>query len=375
LVAALLAGYLLMEVAARITLVSGRPLGYSLRRFIGGWANYALFGGILLGCAAYEAGNLLGGYAGLALFMGLPRTLIIIPVLAAAAVLYLGSNQKIGRLLGLIVLTMGVAFLCVGVSVLLAGPAAGQQPKSGLQTATVLSVFGTTIVPYNFMLAAGLSPGQSLKAMRGGLGLSFLVGGLITFGILLTGTVLDEFSDFSQLALALDRQIGGFGRWLLGIGLFAAGFSSAITAPLAAAMAGRTLFEATTDVPAENSWSASGKWFRMTWVGVLALGLAVAVLELDIVSIILAAQVVNAFLLPFLAALVIYLGSRTALLGNNTNSWWQNLGGMLVFAYLTFKSSQALLGNWLAEPGLTVVGVTLLLVGLLGWKVFRNSGV
>lgn len=333
-----------MEVAARITLVSGRPLGYSVRRFIGGWANYALFGGVLLGCAAYEAGNLLGGYAGLKLFVDLPRTLVIIPVLAAAGVLYLGSNHKISRFLGLIVLTMGIAFLCVGVSVLIAGPTAGQPPKSGLQTATVLSVFGTTIVPYNFMLAAGLSPGQSLKAMRSGLGISFLVGGLITFGILLTGTVLDGFSDFTQLAAALDQQIGGFGRWLLGIGLFAAGFSSAITAPLAAAMAGRTLFEASTEVPAGNSWSASGKWFRLTWVGVLALGLAVAVLELDIVSIILAAQVVNAFLLPFLAALVIYLGSRAELLGNSTNNWWQNLGGLLIFVYLTFKSSQALLG-------------------------------
>ncbi|RMD96348.1 MAG: divalent metal cation transporter, partial [Calditrichaeota bacterium] len=64
-----LACLILQEASARITIVSGRNLGQALRdQFHGGVAGFAVLilvlGAIILGCAAYEAGNILGGVAG-----------------------------------------------------------------------------------------------------------------------------------------------------------------------------------------------------------------------------------------------------------------------------------------------------------------------
>ncbi len=65
----------LQEASARLTLVSGRNLGQALRhRYPAGFTGTAVLllvlGGIVLGCAAYEAGNILGGVAGAVLATG-----------------------------------------------------------------------------------------------------------------------------------------------------------------------------------------------------------------------------------------------------------------------------------------------------------------
>lgn len=369
---AVLAGYLLMEMAARITLITGEPLGASVRKTIGGWATYLLFGGIFLGCAAYEAGNLMGGLAGLRLFGQVSHYWILPIALVAAAILLAGSTKRIGQILALVVVFMGAAFLFAGLGVLGQGSSATSSGSSVMNTATILSLFGTTIVPYNFMLAAGLGPGQSLKAMRNGLGISFAVGGLITLGILLTGTAIDEFNDFASLATALEQQLGGVGKSLLAVGLFAAGFSSAITAPLAAAMAGQTLFS--TGQQTDDKWLVTGASFRLTWIAVLGLGTIVGLLELKIIPVILAAQLVNALLLPFLVVLVLLLGNKSNLLGDNINRNWQNVGGLLIFLYLTYKCIQVIYGfvrvgegNWTG-----MLATALALTSLVGWETLRK---
>ena len=63
-----LACVVLQEASARLTIVSGQSLGRVLRlRYPGTWLGTAmlllLFGAIVVGCAAYEAGNILGGVA------------------------------------------------------------------------------------------------------------------------------------------------------------------------------------------------------------------------------------------------------------------------------------------------------------------------
>lgn len=370
LIGALLVGYLLMEMAARVTLVTGKPLGYAIRQSLGNYVPYFLFGGILLGCCAYEAGNLLGGFAGIELFTDLSRWWVLLPALIAGGILLSGSVKKISSALTVVVVLMGAAFLYAGISALFSEPVIARQNTS-ITTPTILAIFGTTIVPYNFMLAAGLGPGQSLKAMRFGLGASFFVGGLITLGILLTGTVLDQFNSFGQLGDALSQQIGNAGNVLLGVGLFAAGFSSAVTAPLAAAMAGKTMFQTAEN---EADWTLTSPRFKGIWILVLGVGIIVAVLGLSIVPVILAAQFINALLLPFLAALVLILGNKRELLGTEVNKLWQNLGGLLVFAYLTNKSCQGLLNmagvekmDWLT------IAITVLLTLALGVTIFRNN--
>ena len=66
----------LQEAAGRLTLLSGHSLGEALaRQFPSGYGRAAVLvlvlGAVLLGCAAYEAGNILGGVAGALLVLEL----------------------------------------------------------------------------------------------------------------------------------------------------------------------------------------------------------------------------------------------------------------------------------------------------------------
>jgi manganese transport protein len=68
----------LQEASARITVVSGSNLGQALVRQYGAHPAargipYFVMGAIILGCAAFEAGNILGAVAGLELVSGAPR--------------------------------------------------------------------------------------------------------------------------------------------------------------------------------------------------------------------------------------------------------------------------------------------------------------
>ncbi|MEZ4984165.1 MAG: divalent metal cation transporter [Saprospiraceae bacterium] len=195
-----------------------------------------LFGAVALGCGAYQAGNLLGAMAGLSLLWDGGAYWLLLLVALAAILLWSGSTRLITRSLAIIVALMGVVFFAVGARVEVAAHAWWQGLMPQVQSNNVLLVMGligTTIVPYNLFLGSGLKHAQTLGEMRAGLLLAIVIGGGITLAIMLTGTSLaEETFSFPALAAALDQRFPGYGRSLLGLGLFAAGFSSAITAPL-----------------------------------------------------------------------------------------------------------------------------------------------
>jgi manganese transport protein len=90
----------LQEASARITVVSGHNLGQALARQYGGTAARMVppfvMGAIVLGCAAYQAGNILGAVAGLELVVGWPRRVITGTIgIFAFAVLWLGSTRVV----------------------------------------------------------------------------------------------------------------------------------------------------------------------------------------------------------------------------------------------------------------------------------------
>ena len=317
-----------MEMAARLTIVSGESLGQLLRRRGGGAVPAVVFTAVAFGCAAYQAGNLLGGLAGLELLLPTTRYWTIGLALVVALLLWGGSTERVGRVMTFVVLAMVLLFF-IGAGQLLLGSSAVAAPRQ-VSADVLLAVLGTTIVPYNFFLAAGLGEASDLGSMRRGLGLSFGLGVLITACIVVVGTATVSFSSFGDVATTLTGAIGTSGRWVLGLGLFAAGLSSATTAPLAAAVAGRELL----------GIDRGGPWFRLIWLLVLVSGLMVALLDLEIVGVIVLAQVVNGLLLPFIALLVMVLANRSELLGNHTNRWWQNLLGGLVLLFIFYKAGE-----------------------------------
>jgi manganese transport protein len=316
---------------------------------------------------AYQAGNLLGALSGIQLLIPVNRLWVLLLGAAAFAVLWKGDTRIIARALSAIVVLMGLVFVISAFSLLFSG--ASLTGSSRVVSATVIGLVGTTIVPYNFFLAAGLSKGQSLGEMRLGLVSSFLVGGSITLSILLVGSVATSFTSFADLARTLDTSLGGMSKVVLGFGLFAAGFSSAVTAPLAAALAGRELLGRK-----DSALTNTSLGFRIIWGGVLAVGLLVACLELDIISVIIAAQVANGLLLPFIAAIVLVMANERVLLGERVNTWWQNTAGMLVAGFLAYKNFDLLLEKLMPsnQGFLPEILAAVYIIGI-GWLILSRS--
>ena len=332
--------FVLQEAAARLTVVSGGGLGEALRRRFRTpamvWVLWiVVLGAVLVGCAAYEAGNILGGVAGarLALPFGtVPLT--VASVAAAGALLWLGSTALVVSVLGVLVAVMGVAFLLTAVALRppVADLAAGMLVPSlegGEAMLLVLGLVGTTVVPYNLFLGSGLARGQGLADMRFGLAIAIGLGGAISMAVLVTGTAIAGGFSFEALADVLRQRFGDAGRWGLALGLFAAGFSSAVTAPLAAAMTARSLLGDEAD---PGRWSPRSWRYRATWLGVLAAGLAFGVSGIRPVPAIIAAQALNGMMLPLIAAFLVLAVNDRQLLGERVNGALGNLAALVVLA-------------------------------------------
>ncbi|MFQ5448541.1 MAG: NRAMP family divalent metal transporter, partial [Saprospiraceae bacterium] len=193
----------------------------------------------------------------------------------------------------------------------------------------IIGLIGTTVVPYNLFLASGLGKGQDMKEMRWGLGAAVLTGGIISASILLTGLqVKGEFS-FQTLATALESGLGDWAGVFFGIGLFAAGASSSVTAPLAAAITGQSIFGKN-----DEKWSSKSRHFRIVWLVVMGAGLAFGLSGVKPIPAIIAAQAINGLLLPVVAVfLLIAVNDRRILPRKYLNSTaWNVAMGLVVLA-------------------------------------------
>jgi Mn2+/Fe2+ NRAMP family transporter len=339
----------LQESAARITQASGLSLGELIaRRYSGsGYGlRWMLWGALALGCCAYEAGNFLGALAGLRLLMPLNSAWTPALALLAMALLWSGRASQITIGLGLAVAVMGLAFAWLAFSSPIShsqwiGGLIPQLPEGSLPL--VMALIGTTIVPYNLFLASGLRHRQSLRDMRWGIALSVLIGGGITLAIMVAGIQVKGEFGFEALAQAAGSRMGAYGPAMLGIGLFAAGFTSAVTAPLAAAIAARTLLSAHAG---DALWHEQGRRFRGVWLGVLVFGLVFAWLDVKPIPAIIAAQALNALILPIAAAfLLLAVNDRLLLPEAALNNWRTNVATLAVVGLATFLGLHQL---WLA---------------------------
>ena len=327
-----LATIVLQEAAARITIASGKNLGeiIALRYHQGGTAariRLFLFLSLAFGCAAYQAGNILGAISGLLLFLDIPRWVLTLMVAGLAGVLlWIGNFRMLANILGAIVAIMGIAFVYSAWHVDLSELALQQLflpavPEGSL--VLVLGLVGTTIVPYNLFLASGISQGQSITEMRLGISMAVLIGGIISIAILLVGTQISGTFSFEALAAAMSNasSAGGSGIFF-GIGLFAAGLSSAITSPLAAAVTAQSLFSAERGA----QWVSQSRNFRFVWGSVLSIGLIFGLLDFRPIPVIILAQALNGLLLPVIAIfLILAVNDKRLLPSQYCNTFFSNL--------------------------------------------------
>lgn len=304
----LVATLILQEAAARITLASGKSLGEIISQKYSGqranWAKGLLFGAVAFGCAAYQAGNILGAVSGLLLLSDLPQWVLVAALGGLAfGLLWQGSVRLIANVLALVVFSMGLLFFAVALQ---APPGAAEVAVALVPSLPagsellVIGLVGTTVVPYNLFLASGLAKGQALGEMRWGLGLAVLVGGFVSVAILLVGTQVQGDFSFENLAAALTAGLGDWAKYLFGFGLFAAGASSSVTAPLAAAITGQTIFG-----NEKNDWDSRSRNFRLVWGTVLGVGLLFGLSGATPIPVIIAAQAINGVLLPLVAIVLL----------------------------------------------------------------------
>jgi NRAMP (natural resistance-associated macrophage protein)-like metal ion transporter len=345
LVFATLATVVLQEMSARLGLVTGRGLGENLALLLDNsvlrWPLILLVGvALYLGNAAYEAGNLSGAALGIEAIVGERAWVFEIAIamiaLLAGAILLTGSYPLIERALMLLVAMMVLSFFATFVFV---GPDLGAMaaglfrpsiPEGSLLT--VLALIGTTIVPYNLFLHASAvrrkwSDPEHLSEVRADTAISIGIGGLIAILIVATAAA-SLFSaglsvtNAADMAGQLEPLFGPFAKIMLGLGLFAAGLTSAITAPLATGYA----------VTEVIGWQReqTGRAFRLIALSVLLVGVGLSLAGVRPIEVILAAQFANGLLLPIIAGFLLYAMNQTELLKTHTNRWLANCAGGIV---------------------------------------------
>lgn len=340
------ATYILQEMSARLGLIAQLGVGEAIRvklnkGIIKILATLLVVSAILVGNAAYEAGNISGAALGVSIsewsiYGKMINPAILIIGIVAATILYTGTFKLIERALIAMVAIMGFVFI---VSALILSPDYGEIvkglfvptiPKGGLLM--VVGLIGTTVVPYNIFLHASFvknkwNDPKELKTSRADTFYSILIGGFITMSILIASSMVNQHSENSisnitDMSQQLEPLLGGWATVFMSIGFLAAGLSSAITAPLAAAFATSEVF----------GWSGSMKStkFRAVWIVILSIGVVFSLLGFKPTGVILFAQVANGLLLPIIASFLLWVMNDKKLLGDYINSKYANIFGSLI---------------------------------------------
>jgi Mn2+/Fe2+ NRAMP family transporter len=343
----------LQEMSARLGLVSREGLGEALReRFDNPAARYTaialVVSAIGVGTAAYETGNIIGGASGLAVMTGVSEN-VWGPLMGvcAGALLWTGRYKLIEKALVGLIAIMALSFV---LDAILIGPDVGKVATGFVPSVPDGSAFlitglvGTTVVGYNLFLHASSvqerwdGPGD-LPESRTDTVLSIVLGGTITCAILITAAaafpVGTEIENVGTMAEQIEPLVGTHAKILFSIGLFAAGFTSATTAPLAGAYA----------TAGALGWDADLKStrFRAVWGAILLVGVVFSALGYSPVQAIVFAQVANGLLLPIVAIFLIYVMNDGDILGRYTNSTAQNALGAVVTLVATWLGLRTLL--------------------------------
>jgi Mn2+/Fe2+ NRAMP family transporter len=151
---------------------------------------------------------------------------------------------------------------------------------------------------------------------------------LVAAAAALPGQTLGSAGD---AAVALESVLGGWGaKVAFSIGLAAAGLTSAITAPLAAAYAVSGVCGWPTD---PKAWS-----FRALWGGVLLAGLLAAIIfGASPTQTIVIAQAANALVLPVIA-IILLMACNAKLLGKYANTTLHNSAAVAVILVVLLLS-------------------------------------
>lgn len=329
----------LQEMSVRLGVISGTGLAECLNKQLNThWSRFLVVALIIaaigIGNAAYEAGNITGAAIGLKNLVGgeLRYWALIIGGLSAV-LLGIGHFGAIQSVLFGLVMLMSLVFIStlfaadIQFTLLAKGLFVPTIDKTNITT--VIALIGTTVVPYNLFLHASLaanykphlSKEDRLQQLRADSRLAITIGGLITLAIVATAAATwfsnNVAPDIHNLADQLRPILGDYAPLFFAAGLFAAGLTSAITAPLATSYA----------VCGAMGWGTDLKStkFRAIWMSITVIGTALCFLDLKPLAAILLAQAANGLLLPLIAICLLWFANKQKLMQSWRNTRWQNL--------------------------------------------------
>jgi len=334
-VLSIIATIFLQEMAARVGIITQKDLAAVIREQISSpilkkLAVLLILGTIVIGNTAYEAGNISGAALGLSAIFGASYTAYYPIIIGGIAfvLLSLGNYKVLERSLIALVLLMSFSFIISAIITkpdiitLLKGMFIPSIPPES--TLIIIGIIGTTVVPYNLFLHASLvnekwKKASDLSFARKDLVISIIIGGVISLAIIISAASItgQGINNVLDLAKGLEPLYGNIAKYFLGIGLFAAGITSAITAPLAAAYVARSCF----------GWEKNLKEikFKLVWASILVLGILFSSLDFKPIKIITFAQIANGLLLPIVAIFLLWLVNKQAVLGKYKNTKLQNI--------------------------------------------------
>lgn len=364
LVFSVIAMVILQRMTAKIGLVTGNGLAESIHStFRDSWLRVPLFGlllgAIFIGNCAYQAGNVVGASTGISILFGNHRTLycIIISGIALALVMS-GSIKYVSKVLTGLVFLMAIVFFITAIIVkpdmgaLINGMFVPSIPDGA--TLNSIALIGTTLVPYCLYLHASTTAEKKKANMQLDLDdalvdsmydsiLNAVLTAVISISIVIVGASLalrgETVSAVSDLAKGLEPSAGVFGKVIFSIGIFAAGISSSITAPLAATYVITGIMGWSTDLKDNR--------FRIIVAIVFIISCIAAILGGTPTAIITFAQAFNGVALPISICVLTFIAAKSKVLDQYVNSKVINILSIFVFIisiFMAYRTAVSILG-------------------------------
>jgi len=354
----IIATLVLQELAVRLALATNMDLAQLIRHAgIGRWWRLPVIALVVIaigvGNAAYQSGNLSGAAIGLSAAFPIQFDSVVMLTSAFACFLILLDQYRVLErvlvaLVGIMALLfMGLAFICLPALASLESHRLMPGGSMG-EVTLVLALIGTTVVPYNLFLHAtaarrrwqGVSVEEAIKQAKSESRFAIVIGGLITIAIMaVAASVLSVDTQegvIEALIGAVNQRFFGLGSWIIGGGLFAAGLTSAIAAPVAAGWAVSGVLGYSTD-----PHSRPFKWVSLS---VLFIGGVFSILTERPISLIVTAQAANAVALPIIAGLLLVLANHKLVPVTYRNSLALNLATGFVIVLVGLLSVTKIFG-------------------------------
>ena len=343
----------LQEMAARLGIITQKGLANAIKEEIGvRWIKMLVLGlilsAIVIGNAAYEGGNIGGASLGLEAIFG-PEYQSFYPWIVgifAFLLLLLGNYRVLEKVLVSLVVIMSISFLLTAIitgpdiSAIIQGLFIPKTPDGSILN--IIALVGTTVVPYNLFLHTSLvsekwKSQENLKEARRDTVISIALGGMVSMSIVVAAAAIpsSQITNVMDMTKGLEPLYGESAKYFMGIGLFAAGVTSAITAPLAAAYVANSCFEWNTTMDNIR--------FKLVWMTILLVGVLFMSVGIKPLEIIKFAQVTNGMLLPIIAIFLLWIVNRKTVMQECQNTQFQNVMGIIIIILSAILGAKSIL--------------------------------